>query len=218
MNTIPNDVARSMAWSKHCLNLAEDVIKDLFREIPNLFENDELIIRPVEGVKENLLEELDRKCGIDYFITNKTGNKWASFAWRACNTTQKRIDEEGLYNAFSLRERRNKESSKAENCEIAKRLFALEHDLDTPKYTVEAYFIKEKDMLVSAAIAKTKDVYKAYLKCPVRISTNYFDRQVFMRNVSWEIMKQYGYKVYDWYLNDKCKRTYRLEEYHKLVS
>lgn len=196
---------------------ASEIIKNLFRQIPDLFGDEKLLIYPVEGVEGLIFQKLDRKCGIDYFITNEEGDKAASFAWRAVNSTPERCRNEGVYNAFSLREKRNNAYSKQESCEIAKRTYAIKRGLIYPLFTIEAYFIDKA--LLSVAVARTEDVFDAYVNCPVRNCDPWSkNKEVFFYDVSWEIMKQYGYKVYDWYLNDKCKRTYRLNEYHKLAG
>ena len=213
MRTFGND----LAWSKECVKTASKVIKDLFKQIPDLFDDDNLIIYSAEGVDNKLLKQLDKSCGIDYFIMNKNGDKAVSFAWRAVNSTPQRCRDEGVYNAFSLRKKRNTELSKQENCEIEKRIKAIKHGLVYPLFTVEAYFIDKT--LLSVAIARTEDVLDAYVNCPIRnCDPNSKNKEVFFYDVSWEIMKKNGYKVYDWYLNDKCKRTYRLSEYHKLAG
>ena len=209
------DFEEDLAWSRSRMDIASDTIKSLFKQIPNLFNEDELVIHPVEGIDEEILKQLDRKCGIDYFITNKDGSKAISFAWRAGNSTRERCRDEGVYNAFSLREKRNSATSKIENCEIAKRLYAIKYGLVYPLFTVETCFID--DILLSAAIARTEDVFDAYVNCPVRVcNKNAKYKKVFFYGVSWEIMKQNGYAIYDWYLNDKCKRTYRPYDYHML--
>ena len=212
MRTFEND----LAWSKECMRIASETIKSLFRQIPDLFGNEKLLIYSIEGVDSKIFQQLDRKCGIDYFITNEEGDKAASFAWRAVNSTPERCRDEGVYNAFSLREKRNNEYSKQESCEIAKRVYAIERKLIYPLFTVEAYFIDKA--LLSVAIARTEDVFDAYVNCPVRNCDPWSkNKEVFFYDVSWEIMKQHGYTVYDWYLNDKCKKTYRLNEYHKIA-
>ena len=207
-----------LAWSQKRMKIASSVVKNLFKQIPEVFDEDEqLLIYPVEGAEGELLKQLDKGTGIDYIISNKNGDKTICFSWRAVNSTPERCRQEGVYNAFSLRKRRNNALSKKENCEIEKRKFALKHGLMSPQYAVEAYFID--DALLSAAIARTEDVISAYDNGPVRnCNPGGKDKEVFFYDVSWEIMKENGYTVYDWYLNDKCKRTYRLEEYHKLVS
>lgn len=196
------------------METATPQIIQLFQQAPDLFEDDKLIINPVEGSEDEICRMLDKDCGIDYFISNEEGNKTASFSWRAVNSTVERCRNEGVYNAFSLRKKRNNDQSKAKNCEIEKRLYAIKNNLVYPLYTVEAYFINNR--ILSVALAKTKDVFDAYLNLPIRYcNPTEKDKEVFFWDISWEIMKNNGYTIYDWYYNDKCKRTYRLHEYKK---
>ena len=203
-----------LGWSGVCMEIAHDKIIELFQQIPDLFGNRKLVIHPVEGIKENTCILLDKNCGIDYFISTEDGNKTVSFAWRAVNSTVERCRNEGVYNAFSLRKKRNNSQSKTENCEIEKRLYAIEHRLVYPLFTVEAYVLNGR--LLSVAVARTEDVFDAYKNLPIRNCDPYSkNKEVFFLDVSWKIMKDNGYTVYDWYYNDKCKQTYRLHEYKK---
>jgi len=196
------------------MEIAHDQIIELFQQIPGLFGKQKLVIHPVEGVNEDTCKLLDKSCGIDYFISTEDGNKTVSFAWRSVGSTVERCRNEGVYNAFSLRKKRNNDQSKAENCEIEKRLYAMKHGLVYPLYTVEAYVLNGR--LLSVAVAKTEDVFNAYMNLPIRnCDPHSKNKEVFFWDVSWKIMKDNGYKVYDWYYNDKCKRTYRLYEYKK---
>ena len=193
------------------MDIASDKVIYLFKQLP-FFKDEELVIYPIEDIEEPIFKLLDRKCGIDYFITNKDGTKAISFAWRAGNTTPERCRKYGVYNAFSLRQKRNKDSSKEENCEIAKRMYSIDHGLIYPLYTVEACFIDET--LISLGMAKTTDVYHAFGHCPKRNCDPFGkNKEVFFYGLSWQIMMEHGYRVYTWYFNDKCKRTYRINDY-----
>ena len=80
-----------LAWSQKCIKIASNVVKNLFKQIPEVFDEDEqLLIYPVEGVEGELLKQLDKGTGIDYIISNKNGDKTICFSWRAVNSTPER--------------------------------------------------------------------------------------------------------------------------------
>ena len=191
------------------MHKAAPILKELFLQIPDLFYSN-IMIYPVEDQPGRICNHLDKNCGIDYLIVSDDENRTVGLAWRTGRFWKRRHFESTVYNAFSLREKRNNEFSKEENCEIVKRRKAKELDLMRPEFTAQAHYDpQDDDELLSIAIAKTDDIIKAHDEGLYRIcDKNNNNKEVFMHDVQWEKMKEAGYEVYDWYGKEKYRGLY----------
>ena len=209
MSDYTNIYEQDIEESKRIMRKAAPIIKELFSQVPGLFEGN-ILIQPIEDQKSRICKYLDKSCGIDYLIMDEGNNRAVGLAWRTGRFWKNRHRGSTVYNAFSLRKKRNNEFSKEDNCEISKRRMAMKLGLIRPEFTAQAHYDPDNDdELLSVAIAKTDDVIKAYDEGLYRIcNKNNVNKDVFMHDVQWEAMKQAGYPVYDWYAEDKYKGLY----------
>ena len=198
-----------MIEGKKIMHKAAPILKQLFAQVPNLFEKD-VKIYPVEDQPGNVCNIMDKTCGIDYLIVSNDKSKAVGLAWRTNRFWKARHRKSIVYNGFSLRQKRDNQYSKEENCEIQKRRTAIELGLMRPEFTAQAdYDPDDDDEILCVAIARTDDIIEAYNKGMYRIcDKNRTKNDVFMHDVQWERMKQAGYPVYDWYAKDKYKGLY----------
>ena len=203
------NVDEDMEESKRMMHKTAPILKELFLQIPDLF-NDNIMIYPVEDQPGNVCNLLDKTCGIDYLVVNEGKNKAVGLAWRTGRFWKRRHNSSTVYNGFSLREKRGNEFSNENNCEISKRRVSAELDLLRPKYTAQVHYDPDdNDELLSLAIAKTDDIIEAHDRGFFRIcNKNNTEKEVFMHDVQWERMKQAGYPIYDWYAKDKYRGLY----------
>lgn len=197
--------------SKRIMYKSAPILKQLFMQIPNLF-NGNIMIYPVEDQPGKVCNHLDKSCGIDYLVVDGDRNRTVGLAWRTGRFWKSRHYGSIVYNAFSLRERRNNSFSKEDRCEISKRRISKEFDLLRPTYTAQMHYDPENDNeLLSLAIAKTDDIIEAHDRGFYRLCDKHnTDKEVIMHDVQWEKMKQFGYEVYDWYAKNKYKGLYEL--------
>lgn len=208
-----DDISKDMDESQRIAQMAGPKIKELFMQIPNLFVNNDLLIYPVENQKINILKQLDKSSGIDYYVVSKSANRTVALAWRAIKCKYTQYPNNGVYNAFSIRQKRNKIHSE-ENCELNKRTDAIKFGLVYPEFTAQAHYDPlDNDSLLSLAIARTSDIYEAFNKGLYRVcNPNGKNKEVFFYDVFWCKMKENGYNVYDWYRDPKCEQTAFLNE------
>ena len=197
--------------SKRIMYKSAPILKELFLQIPDLFYGD-IMIYPVEDQPGRICNHLDKDCGIDYLVVDESNNRTVGLAWRTGRFWKRKHYGSTVYNAFSLREKRNNKFSKEENCEIVKRRISKDFDLLRPTYTAQMHYDPDDgDELLSLAIAKTDDIIEAHDKGFYRLCDKFNqDKEVVMHDVQWEKMKEFGYKVYDWYAKDKYKGLYEL--------
>ena len=189
--------------------IAEPILKELFSQIPDLFTDDNIVIFNIEEEKQKVLELLDRAYGYDYIVMNKTDNLGVAVSWKAIKCRHSQYPKSGVYNSFSLRYKRNN-GTPEENCELRKRQKAIESDALYPQFLAQAHYDPVNDDILSVAVARTTDVYDAYDKGLFRDSNpnaRIEDKKAFFYEVMWELMKEEGYKVYDWYKDDSCRKT-----------
>ena len=89
-----------------------------------------------------------------------------------------------------------------------KRITAIKLGLAYPHYTAQVHYDPDDDSLLSLAVAKTSDIYAAYDMGLYRICNPHGkNKEVFFRDVSWKLMKENGFDVYDWYRDATCVPT-----------
>jgi hypothetical protein len=154
---------------------------------------------------------LDCSCGVDYVISDAKG-RTIELAWRAVKSKLIQYPNNGVYNAFSLRRKRNN-GTPEENCELAKRITAVTLGLAHPQYTAQVHYDPlDNDSLLSLAIARSEDILNAYNDGYWReCNPKNKDKEVFFRDVSWKLMREHGYDVYDWYRDVTCVPTTYLD-------
>jgi hypothetical protein len=206
------DVAKDIKESKRMFRISEPILKKVLMSIPDLFIHDDLEIYCVENQNTELEKHLDTSCGVDYIISDKKANRTIELAWRAIKSKIKQYPTRGVYNAFSLRQKRNLPNSES-YCELAKRLDAVQFGLSYPRWTAEVYYDPlDNDSLLSLAVAKSSDILDAYNKGYWRnCNPNDRNKMVFFRDVSWKLMREHGYKIYDWYRDVTCVPTTYLD-------
>jgi len=184
------------------------LIKELFMQVPELFVKNDLIIYPVEKNQQEILKQLDYTCGIDYYVISKSSGAGVSLSWRAIKYKKTQYPNRGVYNAFSLRQKRNN-GTPEEKCELYKRKHSIQLGSTSPDYMAQLHYDPlDNDSLLSLAIAKTKDVYEAFDKGLYReCNPNNKNKEVYFFDVFWKKMKENGYKVYDWYRDESCTLT-----------
>jgi len=204
-----DDYKQDLKEGARIMRKAAPILKDLFLQT-NLFTSN-VLIQPIEEQRDSkVCKLLDNCCGIDYIVFDDTQTRAVGLAWRTNRFWKARHYKSIVYNGFSLRQRRDNQYSKEENCEIQKRQTAIELGLMRPEFTAQAdYDPDDDDEILCVAIARTDDVIDAHNKGMYRIcDKNRTKNDVFMHDVQWEAMKQAGYPVYDWYAKDKYKGLY----------
>ena len=212
MDDFNNDYKDSQELMKN----VSDIVKNLFYQVPELFNNKDLKIYSIEQfAKKNnnsnhaeIFKLMDTGAGIDYIIYSKKDKRMITLAWRIGKENKTNQKKYGVYNSFSLRLKRNYNGSVEDNCEIRKRQFAIKNGLLYPQWTAQLFIDPDTKTFLSLAIAKTTDIFEVYDKGLYRICNNTKheeDKLVFFHDVHWEIMKEQGYQVYDWYSDKKYK-------------
>ncbi|MBP5423933.1 MAG: hypothetical protein J6Y78_15985 [Paludibacteraceae bacterium] len=191
----------------------EDIIRDHLQKLTGRSFDESVYTNYIEKQKTDRDKILDCKYGIDYeFRDVKTNELITTLAWRATVCRYTGFKEKGVYNAFSLRERRNNDTPK-ENCELYKRLAAIENDSLRPEYMSQVLFDPlDNNSLLSLATAKIDDILEAYKKGYYRDCDKYNkDKKVYMKDVSWKLMWQAGYEFPAWFRDVCCVTTQFLD-------
>lgn len=191
-----------MDFSKMVAQQAEPYLKELFLKT-NLFKTNNIKIIRREDCDDQLSKIYDQVCGVDYTVS--TFDTSVNLGWRALRFWRTRYPDRYVYNSFSIRVKRNKLNSE-EHCEANKRLTAIYNDTAFPQYMAQAHYDPDYGELLSLGLAKTKDIFECYDKGLFRECNKYAkNKDVYFRDVHWEVMKKHGYTVYEWYLDNSCK-------------
>ena len=204
---------KDLKGSQYFFELCESKVREQLQELTKHPFNKDIAVRHIEKQKTDRDKYLDCKCGIDYeFYNIRTNKSVATLAWRATVCRYTGFKEKGVYNAFSLRERRNNGTPK-ENCELYKRQKAIETHSIYPDYMSQVlYDPLDGNSILSIATARTKDVLEAYSKGYYRdCDPNTEDKQVYMKDVSWKLMWEAGYTFPAWFRDVTCVPTMYLD-------
>ena len=197
--------AQDLEDSRRMIREAAPILKEKFKEIPDVFENERVKILPIEGSDNPVLKHLDLRCGIDYLAVGEKSGKTIAFSWRAVRYDRSRFKGRP-WNGFSLREKRNT-TTDMENCELHKQMNALDKGLLHPEYMAQAHYDPSHgDEILNVAVARTEDIYKAFKDNLFReCNPNAKEKEVCFYDVLWGKMKKKGYKIYDWYKDASCE-------------
>lgn len=204
---------KDLKGSQKFFAICEPMIRKQLEELTGKSFGKDVYVYPVEKQITERDKYLDCKCGIDYEFRNvKTNEPVATLSWRATVCRYTGFKEKGVFNAFSLRERRNNGTPR-ENCELFKRQAALENNSLYPDYMAQVlYDPLDGDSLLSLATAQMKDILEAYNKGYYRdCDPENENKQVYMKDVSWKLMWWAGYKFPAWFRDACCVATQYLD-------
>ena len=199
---------RDIKESRRMFDICESRVRELLNQISGICLGN-AYVRNIEHQETLYDRYLDCVCGIDYeFCDSSTDKPIITLAWRAVKCKYSKYPLSGVYNAFSLRRKRNNETPE-EYCELNKRINAINMNATYPEYTAQVHYDPlDNDSLLSLAVAKTTDIFEAHSKGYYRIcDPKHKDKEVYMEDVSWKLMANNGYKIYDWYRDATCVPT-----------
>ena len=205
-----DDLDSDLKESRRMFNKCENIIKECLSKLINV-SLDDVYIHSAEAHKTEEDKYLDLICGIDYVVKKKdTDEELFAISWRATKCKLSVFPDGGVYNAFSLRRKRNKENSTEENCELNKLLTNIRSGSKHPEYMAQVNYDKENnDDLLSLGVAKIEDILDAHSRKfyrrtdPKHVET----KHVFMEDVAWQLMDWHGYNIVCWYKNGTCVPT-----------
>lgn len=145
-------------------------------------------VRSVEELGDDtVLQWMDKFSGIDW-VCKTQDNKIYGVAVRV----QFILDGKESYDSFTIRYAR-KTGTKTE---YEKRIEEIKGNYIYPKYTIQAYFKKETNEIISAAMVLTTDLYGFIKQHPYRVKSAHSDN--IFKFVNWQCLidAEYPIKIY----------------------